>query len=257
MGKMIKDKRINKIEQYIIKHNSVSLDDLMKVFKVSKNTIRRDVQELVERGDFKKVYGGVTVNDDKRAKLESFQDRQVQNQTEKEMIGKVAANYVEDGDIIFIDSGTTTIEMIESIIKKQVTIITNSLDLIWRALPYENLNVITAGGILKRKTNSFGSLKYMDTLNAYNINKAFMASTGVSLSNGVTNASPFESELKASIVNRCSEVFLLVDHDKFDKYGLMTYCRLDEIDYLVTDRMPSEAYQNYAEKNDIQLILAE
>jgi DeoR family myo-inositol catabolism operon transcriptional repressor len=173
------------------------------------------------------------------------------------MIGKAAANYVEDGDIIFIDSGTTTIEMIEFIKSKQVTIITNSLDFIVRALPHENLNVITAGGILERKTNSFGSLKYMDILNAYNINKAFMASTGVSLSNGVTNASPLESELKATVVNRSTEVFLLVDHDKFDKYGLMTYCRLEKIDYLVTDRIPSEIYQNYAKKNDIQVIIAE
>jgi DeoR family myo-inositol catabolism operon transcriptional repressor len=254
---MIKNNRINKIEEYIIEHKSVSLDELMNVFKVSKNTIRRDVQELVERGDFKKVYGGVAVNDDNRAKLESFQDRQVRNQSEKESIGKAAANYVDDGDIIFVDSGTTTIEMIEFINKKEVTIITNSLDFIVRALPYENLNVITAGGILERKTNSFGSLKYMDILNAYNIRKAFMASTGVSLLNGVTNASPLESELKASVVNRSSEVFLLVDHNKFDKYGLMTYCTLDKIDYLVTDRTPSEVYQNYIEKSDTKLIIAE
>jgi DeoR family transcriptional regulator, myo-inositol catabolism operon repressor len=254
---MIKNNRINKIEEYIIEHKSVSLDELMNVFNVSKNTIRRDVQELVERGDFKKVYGGVAVNDDNRAKLESFQDRQVRNQAEKELIGKAAANYVEDGDIIFVDSGTTTIEMIEFINKKEVTIITNSLDFIVRALPYENLNVITAGGILERKTNSFGSLKYMDILNAYNIKKAFMASTGVSLLNGVTNASPLESELKASVVNRSSEVFLLVDHNKFDKYGLMTYCKLDKIDYLITDRMPNEVYQNYIEKSETQLIIAE
>jgi len=254
---MIKEKRINKIEEYIIEHKSVSLDELMNVFKVSKNTIRRDVQELVERGDFKKVYGGVAVNDDKRAKLESFHDRQVRNQKEKERIGKAAANFVNDGDIIFIDSGTTTIEMIKFINNKQVTVITNSLDFIVQSLPYENLNVITAGGILERKTNSFGSLKYMDILNAYNINKAFMAATGISLSNGVTNASPLESELKSSIVDRSSEVYLLVDHDKFDKYGLMTYCRLDKIDYLITDKMPAEVYQNYTKKNGIELVIAE
>ncbi|MDM5247807.1 DeoR/GlpR family DNA-binding transcription regulator [Lysinibacillus sp. G4S2] len=253
---MIKDKRVNKIEEYIIQHKSVSLDELMNVFKVSKNTIRRDVQELVDSGDFKKVYGGVAVNDE-RAKLESFHDRQVRNQTEKEMIGKAAANYVHDGDIIFIDSGTTTIEMIDYINIKQVTVITNNLDFIVRALPYENINVITPGGILERKTNSFGILKYMDMLNTYNINKAFMASTGISLSNGVTNASPLESELKSSIVNRSSEVFLLIDHNKFDKYGLMTYCGLDKIDFLITDAIPSEVYQSYAKKNDIQLIIAE
>lgn len=254
---MIKDIRIHKIKEYIITHKSVSLDELMHVFKVSKNTIRRDVQELVDKGNFKKVYGGVTVNDEKRTGLESFHDRQVRNQSKKEMIGKTAATYINDEDIIFVDSGTTTIELIHYINNKHITVITNNLDFIVRALPYENLTIITAGGTLERKTNSFGILKYMDILNAYNINKAFMASTGVSLSNGVTNASPLESELKSAIVNRSSEVFLLIDHDKFDKYGLMTYCQLNQSDYIITDKMPDDEYQDYAKKHNIQLVITE
>jgi len=254
---MIKDIRMNKIQEYITIHKSVSLDELMHVFKVSKNTIRRDVQELVDTGNFKKVYGGVTINDEKRTRLESFHDRQVRNQSKKEMIGKTAATYIKDNDIIFVDSGTTTIELIHYINDKHITVITNNLDFIVRALPYENLTIITAGGTLERKTNSFGILKYMDILNAYNINKAFMASTGISLSNGVTNASPLESELKSAIVNRSSDVFLLIDHDKFDQYGLITYCQLNQSDYIITDKMPNDKYQDYAKKHDIQLIITE
>ncbi|MBE5097825.1 DeoR/GlpR family DNA-binding transcription regulator [Priestia aryabhattai] len=254
---MIKDKRINKIEEYIIEHSSVSLEELMEVFQVSKNTVRRDIQELVDRGDFQKVYGGITVKQDKRTRLESFQTRQVRNQEEKKRIGRAASNYIQDGDIIFIDSGTTTIEIIEFLSNKQVTVVTNNIDFIVSALPYENLNIITIGGILERKTNSFGTMKYMDILNSYNINKAFMASTGVSISNGVTNASPLESELKTSIVKRCGEVFLLVDNTKFDKYGLMTYCKLNEIDYLVTNKKPSEVYYDFAKDNHIELIIVE
>lgn len=255
---MIKDKRINKIEEYIKEHKSVSLDELMEVFKVSKNTIRRDVQELVERDEFKKVYGGVAVKDeDQTAKLEPFQDRQVRHQKEKKIIAKAAAQFINDGDIIFIDSGTTTIELIEYLKGKNVTVLTNNLDFILRALPFENLSVISTGGLLERKTNSFGSIKYIDFLNAYNIKKAFMASTGVSLTNGVTNASPLESELKTAVVNRSIESYLLIDHNKFDKYGLMTYCTLDNIDYLITDQMPSQTYKEYIEANGIKLVLAE
>ncbi len=84
-----------------------------------------------------------------------------------------------------------------------------------------------------------------------------MASTGVSLTNGVTNASPIESELKTSIVNRSSKVFLLVDHDKFDKYGLMTYCNLDEIDVLITDQLPNETYQDYFNSTRHKLVIAQ
>jgi DeoR family myo-inositol catabolism operon transcriptional repressor len=251
---MIKEKRIKKIQEYVIEHQSASLDELVTVFDVSKNTIRRDVQELVDRGELKKVYGGVSVI---HKKLESFEDRQVRNQDQKVLISKKASSFVEDGDFIFIDSGTTTIEMFEYLKDKNLTIFTNSIDFIVRALPFENLNVISIGGMLERKTNAFVNPRNMDLLKDYNIKKAFMASTGISLVNGVTNASPLESELKKTVVNRSSEVYLLVDHDKFDKYGLMTYCSLDEIDCLVTNKVPNDTYQDYFKKNGIQLVIAD
>ncbi|PLS04358.1 DeoR/GlpR family DNA-binding transcription regulator [Neobacillus cucumis] len=251
---MIKEKRIKKIQDYVNEHQSASLDELVEVFDVSKNTIRRDVQELVDRGDLKKVYGGVSVI---HKKLESFQDRQIRNQKQKVFISEKASSFVEDGDFIFIDSGTTTIEMFDFLKEKNLTIFTNSIDFIVRALPFENLNVISVGGMLDRKTNSFVNPRNMELFKDYNIKKAFMASTGISLVNGVTNASPLESELKKTIVNRSSEVYLLIDHDKFDKYGLMTYCSLNEIDFLITDQLPDDTYQEYVKNNQIQLVIAD
>ncbi|MBM7654680.1 DeoR/GlpR family DNA-binding transcription regulator [Neobacillus cucumis] len=250
---MIKEKRIKKIHDYVIEQHSASLDELVSVFDVSKNTIRRDVQTLVKRGELKKVYGGVSVI---HKKLESFQDRKTRNQEQKASIVKKAASFVKDGDIIFIDSGTTTIEMFDYIKEKNLTIFTNSMEFIVRALPFEQLNVISIGGVLDRKTDSFGNPLNLDLLSNYNIKKAFMASTGISLSSGVTNASPLESELKKLIVKKSAEVYLLVDHDKFDKYGLMTYCGLDEIDYIITDRDPKPSYQEFAKKNTIRLVIS-
>ncbi|KSU79769.1 transcriptional regulator, DeoR family [Fictibacillus enclensis] len=250
---MIKEKRINKIKNYVSKHDSVSLDELVSIFDVSKNTIRRDIQVLVDRGKLKKVYGGVTVN---HKTLESIQDRKKRNKDQKASIVKEASRFVEDGDSIFIDSGTTTIEMFEYIKDRNLLIFTNSIELVVRALPYKELNVMLIGGMLDRKTDSFGDPRNLDLLSNYNIKKAFMASTGISLSNGVTNASPLESQLKKEIVHRSSEVFLLVDHDKFDKYGLITYCGLDEIDYILTDVAPDTAYTEYAGKNNIQLVVS-
>lgn len=238
----------------MVEHQSASLDELVEVFDVSKNTIRRDVQELVDQGDLKKVYGGVSVV---HKKLESFQDRQIRNQQQKALISEKAASFVEDGDFIFIDSGTTTIEMFDFLKEKNLTIFTNSIDFIVLALPFENLNVISVGGMLDRKTNSFVNPRNMELFKDYNIKKAFMASTGISLMNGVTNASPLESELKKTIVNRSSEVYLLVDHDKFDRYGLMTYCSLNELDFLITDQLPDDSYQEYARNNQIQLVIAD
>lgn len=248
---MIKTKRIHQILEYVLEHETVSLDDLVEEFGVSKNTIRRDVQLLVEQGDLKKVYGGVALN---HSTLVSFGDRKVRNQTEKVQIAKLASNYVEDGDIIFIDSGTTTLEMFHFIKEKKITVVTNNVDFIVESMPYKNINIFSTGGMLERETKSFTSYKGLDLFKTYNINKAFMASTGISIPNGVTNSAPLESELKSSAVKKCSQVFLLVDHDKFDKYALTTYCKLDEIHFLITNRKPNEHYQQFALENNINLI---
>ena len=249
---MIKTKRIQQIKEYVFEHQTVSMDELVTVFDVSKNTIRRDVQELVDLGEIRKVYGGVAANG---SSLVSFSDRKTQNQSQKKVIAELAAQFVDDGDVIFVDSGTTTLELIDFIKTKNLTIITNNLNFIINSLPYENLHVISTGGSLERKTNSFVSLTKFDILKSYNFNKAFMATTGISFSNGVTNASPLESEIKKIAVERSANVFLLVDHHKFDKYGLMTYCGLEQIDYLVTDQMPPENYREFAQQNRIELVV--
>lgn len=253
---VLKTKRLDKIGEYINERGTVSLDELVEKFNVSKNTIRRDVQDLIEEGNFKKVYGGVAVDKSSSISTVPFHDRQIRNFKEKQKIGKSAAAFVEDGDIIFIDSGTTTVEMVDFIIDKELTIITNNVDFIVKALPYDNLNIFSTGGMLERKTNSFTSADNDEIIHAYNISKAFLASTGLSIKNGVTNSLPLESGLKRSVVQRSAEVYLLVDHSKFGKAALTTYCSLDEIDYLVTDGIPDK-YEEYANKNQIKVVLTE
>lgn len=188
----MRSKRIDLIEKYIYKHKTISIDKLCEEFKMSKNTIRRDIDTLVDRGVIKKVYGGVTVNSSNKELL-SFEERTIKNNFAKLSIAERASQFVEDGDSIFIDSGTTTFNMIEYLKdKKNITVFTNNLNVIVQAIPYENIEIICLSGKLTRKTSSFTGLTAPDILSAYNLNKCFMACTGISLENGVTNTSPDE-----------------------------------------------------------------
>lgn len=249
---MLKSKRLDLIKQYIIENGSASIKELVDKFNVSINTIRSDVQTIVDDGGFKKTYGGVTV--DSPSATVPFLDRQIHNQIAKQSISNAAAGYVENGDIIFVDSGTTTVGMINILKDKELTVVTNNIDFIVRALPYENLSVYSTGGMLERETNSFTNADNDEIIQTYNINKAFLASTGLSIRSGVTNSLPLESEIKRKVVKRSSEVFLLVDDSKFDKVSLTTYCSLDEIDYLVTNSIPDK-YLSYAKENNIEVVL--
>lgn len=251
----MKLKRIQKIEEYVLDNNTVSLDKLANVFNVSKNTIRRDINELVEKGTIKKVYGGVSINSNP---LVPFDERQIKNIYSKSLIAERASKFINDGDIIFVDSGTTTLKLADFLKDKHnITIITNNLNFINKCIKYNNLNIISTGGSLVRKTNSFVGIDSITLLKKYNINKAFMASTGISLTNGITNASPQESEIKKIVVAKSNLVYLLMDCSKFGISSLMTYCSLEDIDYLITDKIPKKEYVEFIKKSNVKLIIPE
>lgn len=249
----MKLRRIQKIEEYILDNNTVSLDKLTTVFNVSKNTIRRDINELVEKGTIRKVYGGVSANSNS---LVPFDTRQIKNIYSKSLIAEEAAKLVADGDIIFVDSGTTTLNLADFLKpKKNITVISNNLNFINKCVKYENLNVISTGGNLIRKANSFVGSDTIELLKKYNINKAFMASTGISINNGVTNSSMQEYEIKKLVVQKSHSVCILVDHSKFGVSSLMTYCSMDNVDYIVTDKKPENTYVEFIESSSAKLII--
>lgn len=245
--------RLSEIEQYIITNQTVSLDKLCEVFAISKNTVRRDIADLVKRGTVKKVYGGVTAI---KNALVPFAKRNIKNKGEKEAIARAAARYVQDGDIIYIDSGTTVPNMINYIPNKHITVLTESLNATINALPHENINVIMLGGTLVRNTNSL-SIMNPSILKNYNINKAFMASTGISIENGVTNSSPLEFEIKKEVAEKSGNVYLMVDHSKFGAASLLTYCPLAAVSGIITDQTPSKDYLDFIQSRHIELTVAD
>lgn len=249
--------RKEEIEKYILENGSASLDEICDRFKISKNTLRRDLDVIQKRGLIKKVYGGVKKVEDlkinKIKSLLSYSERAIEMSDEKEKICKLAANFIENGDIIFIDTGTSTQYLLKYINHlEDVTVITNSVIVMAQALEYPKLTIIGLPGILKRGTASLvgsGCVKY---LKSYNIKKAFMACTGVS-ELGVSNASLEEYEIKKEVIKQSSQKFLLVDSSKFGVNSLMIYSDVDNFDYIVTDIRPKEYYMDILKKNGIKL----
>lgn len=248
--------RIQQIEEYVLKNNTVSLKELCDMFKVSMSTIRRDVAELQRRGTVKKVYGGISVNS--QASLVPFHARSTVNRSAKQIVCDLAIQFVEEGDVIFIDTGSTTCNMVESLAKfKNITVITNNIDVIIRAIPYPNIQLFTLPGMLNRKNNSFSPMGTEDIFRGYNITKSFLAAGGVSLEGHVTNNTPLETPLKRAAVQRADQNYLLVDSSKFDVTSLITYCQLTDIDKIITDKKPDDKYIKYCNENSIELVFPE
>ena len=251
----MKADRMLEMERYILNQGAATMDELRLHFDVSMNTVRRDVAELLKRGTVEKVYGGVCARKNEQA-LTPYEVRRRGSEDAKVAIGKRAAELVSDGDIIFIDSGTTTLHMIDFLAdKRDLTIITNNLAAINRALPYENIPIIALPGQVRRKTHSFTGDDAVRYLRRFNVRIAFMAATGLS-SHGVTNSSPMEYEIKKCAVESAETTVLLISHTKFGVTGLMTFAQLEDFDCLVTDEAPSAEDQLRVKASGAQLLIS-
>ena len=252
----MKVERIHQIHELLRERKRISLDELCENFGVSKNTIRRDIAELEEDGIIRKVYGGIVLKEAEITSLEPFSARETRNINEKKRIAAIAATFVNDGDVIYIDSGTTTMHLLPHLAEKNfLTIVTASVYVLDLATRYSNLNVIATGGNLQPPIKALVGASVVECIRNYNFSKIFLASTGISIEHGATNASPLECEIKKELVQKSCAKYLLVDNSKFDVASLMTYSELTDINHVVTDKNPSEKYLEYFNKNSINLIL--
>lgn len=236
--------RIDSVLDYIEENKQVTLDKLCEHFAVSKNTIRRDIDELAQRGVIRKIYGGVCFQES--TQLSPFAERDSRAHDIKVKLAEAAAQFVVDGDSIFVDSGTTTHHMIKFLgDRRNVTVLTNNLDFIVAAINMPHLNIISLSGNLNRTTLSFTGDSPSRVLSSYNISKAFMASTGITIEKGVTNYYAEEYGIKKTAMQQSQQKFLLVDHFKIGVISFQTYGTLQEFDYLLTDGPVPENYADY------------
>nr|WP_294679087.1 DeoR/GlpR family DNA-binding transcription regulator [uncultured Blautia sp.] len=251
----MKSQRLDMIEEYVLEHKNASLDTLCETFNVSKNTIRRDIDILLKRGTIMKVYGGVAALETPQAlPLLSYEERGTRYPEEKKAICQRAADLVSEDDTIYIDTGTTCLNLVDYISDRHCTILTNSLLIFNKAAAYPNLDVISVPGRLNRKTLSFTGPDINDYLKTYNISRAFMACTGVTMKSGLTNASAEEYLTKKAIAENTASLVLLADHSKFGRISLMTYSSMDNLDAIVTDQKLPDEYDAYCTEHGIRVM---
>lgn len=253
----MKEKRLDLIKNYIKEKKSVSLEELKDQFKISMNTVRRDINFLISEEYVKKVYGGVIFNELEPIKpLRIYEKREELNIKNKELIGKKAAEYISDNDTIFIDSGTTTLKIIPFLKdKKNITVITYSLPVINALYQMDNIKTIILPGILLRETASFIGSISNEFLKPFNIQKAFMSCNGITENRRITNATYEEYEIKKNIINRSEKVYLLADHEKFGNGGIMSFAEFIDIDFLITDYELSENFKVLFQNSKIEIVL--
>lgn len=256
--KDIKQKRLLDMVRFIEQQKVVSLGDICREFNVSMNTVRRDVNALIESGSIVKVHGGVMYKDADSAKTEiaHYPSRAARNQGGKQRIGMLAAQLVEDGDTVFIDSGSTTEELInpEFLKKNVMMVVSNSLPVFERLQDEENVRIYALGGIYVPHARAFTGTKAMQEISEMIISKAFLGASAVNGSFGVSNNLSYEIDLKRAVAEQAEKVILMVSCEKIGKSAAMKICAVDRLYAIVTDRKPDDELLSVFLENGVKVI---
>ena len=235
MAALLKPKRLEAIIDEARAHRQVTVAALSDRFGVSEITIRRDLHELVNTGQLRRTYGGAVMPISAAPELPMLQ-RTDQMRTYKKAIGYTAAQLVHDGESIFVGTGTTTSCILPHITdRKDLTVITNALNVALSLATSPGITVVVTGGLLRSTELSLVGHLTARSLCELRVDKVLVGMRTISLEAGLTNDSLMEVETDRTIIDMSPELIVLADHTKFGKVASAFIAPIESIATLVTD----------------------
>lgn len=234
----------------------VRLTDLSEELGISIATARRDLESLAEQGKAQRVHGGAILTQKAPPEMAVHQ-REVEQAAEKCRIGAAAANLIEDGDTVFISSGTTAYEVARNLVNRQnLTVITNSLPVLVLLANNPNISVICLGGVLRHSEASYiGHLTEL-SLAEIRADKVIFGIRALHLEEGLTNDYLAETMIDRKILKIGREVIIVADYTKLDRISTAFVAPLSAIKTLVTDAKAPAAFTEGLREHGIRVIIA-
>lgn len=228
---------------------------LYKELKVSRVTIRKDLKLLEEKGLLFRTHGGATLKNPYTIDRPVNEKEKLQS-TEKSKIGAAAARLIDDNDSIIIASGTTVLALAKKIQnKKNLTVITASLNVALELLQQPDIEVLQLGGILRKTSSSVTGPYAQSILTDFSCTKLFLGVDGIDLEFGLSTTSAMEAHLNRQMIEASQKVIVLSDSTKFGKRGFGKICGLDKVDRIITDAGISEYFVKQLENLGIEVTV--
>ncbi|MBN1298416.1 MAG: DeoR/GlpR transcriptional regulator [Actinobacteria bacterium] len=251
---MLAVERKLKIAEVVEKNGGIKTSDLSSMFNVSEMTILRDLAILEDEGYLKRVYGGAVKL--KRSSVElSTGIRKHLNPEKKDIIAEKAIKFIGSDTSIFLDSSTTAQALAKKINEGlNLTVITNSIDILNILKDNSSIKKISCGGELHQITGSFLGPFAENFLRDIFAEKAFVSAAGFSLKAGITVENPLQASLKKIMLENSLKKVVLVDSTKFDNIKLSKVCDINCADIVITDCKPPDSYIKYFKQNKVEII---
>ncbi|GIM29296.1 DeoR family transcriptional regulator [Clostridium polyendosporum] len=249
---MYQEERLLKILEYLNENNNMSIHTICEMFNVSRDTARRDILKLIEQGTVIRTHGGISLPILKN-KIKAYRERIEAYSEEKSRIAKKALEFINEDEHYFFDV-STNVRLLSEYIDKRVLVFTHSLDNIEILSEKEDVSVHSIGGCLNKKNRFFYKLDCIDYLNGIRFDTAFLGAASIN-EDGLYYVDEEDAFIKQISVKKSTKVIILAEYEKFKRSSYYKGVSWEQIDIIITDKMPPSTFVDIIESYDIELII--
>ena len=230
-------------------------EEMSRVFNVTAQTIRRDINELCDKGLLRRYHGGAGLASSVRNV--DYPTRRVLNHEEKIRIARMVADYIPDNASLFINIGTTTEEVAKALRDhKNLRVITNNLNVANVLCDNPSFEVIVAGGVVRSDRGVIGE-STIDFVRQFKVDYGIIGISGIDEDGTLLDFDYREVRVAQAIIENARQVVLVTDHTKFSCNPMVRLCHISDIDVLFTDCQPPESILAELGKAKVELHVSE
>jgi DeoR family fructose operon transcriptional repressor len=239
---MLAEQRADIILHELTALRTVSVAHLCQLTGASEATIRRDLNTLANLGKLSKVRGGATLAENEEV-FGKMPESSRLHLAEKDRIARYAASLITNDDVVYLDAGSTVMQMVEYLQNSRALFMTNSIEAACR-LTWYNLQTRVLGGTLTPGAVNLVGAEALASLGRYNFTKAFLGIDGITVKQGFTAADPAVAAVKTLAASRSQQVFVLADSSKFGQVAAVAVAPLNTA-RIVTNHLSDPAFRDY------------
>lgn len=250
---MHQEERLLKVLEYLNEHNHMSIHGICQMFNVSRDTARRDIVKLINEGTAVRTHGGISLPI-LRNTIKEYRERIEACSDEKKIIAQKAMEFIEKGKHYFFDV-STTVGFLAQEINKPIWVLTHSLDNIEILSEKNDVEVQAIGGCLNKRNRFFYKMDSINYLDGIRFDSAILGAASIT-EDGIYYADEEDALIKQSAIRKSNLVIILAEYEKFKSLSYYKGVNWDQIDVIITNKMPPSAFVDIIESNDIKLIVS-